>query len=279
MATEATVNERLAAITAAGTSIWLDQIRRSMTQGGELERLVREESLRGETSNPAIFEKAIGSSDEYDSSVAKALKQGDRSVADLFEAVAVEDIQNAADVLRPERSKELEAGIDLGLFHEHADASFTYYNSKTSDVILPTPLSPSTGYSYQYANAAKFRNRGLEATFNVRPIQRPDYGWEVGLQWARNRGVVLSLNGPEYIYFGSGVAQVGEEIGAFRTQGYIHCGISDPSLLGGAVGTACAGAPKGAMYLDATGFPIIDISRQLAHGQDVKLLDQLAFEG
>lgn len=171
--------------------------------------------------------------------------------------------QKPADVLRPERSKELEAGIDLGLFHEHGDFSFTYYNSMTSDVILPTPLSPATGYSYQYTNAAKFRNRGLEATLNVRPIQRTDYGWEVGLQWARNRGVVLSLNGPQYIFFGSGVAQVGEEIGVFRTQGYIHCGVSDPSLLGGAVGTACAGAPKGAMYIDATGFPVTDPNQRI----------------
>ncbi len=166
--------------------------------------------------------------------------------------------QKPADVLRPERSKELEAGFDLGLFRDRADAALTYYNSKTVDVILATPLSPSTGYSYQYTNAAKFRNRGLEATLNVRPIQTPDYGWEVGLQWARNRGMVLTLNGPQYIYFGTGVAQVGQEIGVTRTQGYIHCGVSDPSLLSGAVGTACAGAPKGAMYIDATGFPVTD---------------------
>src|SRR5438309_7551878 len=166
--------------------------------------------------------------------------------------------QKPADVLRPERSKELEAGFDLGLFRDRADAALTYYNSKTVDVILATPLSPSTGYSYQYTNAAKFRNRGLEATLNVRPIQTPDYGWEVGLQWARNRGMVLTLNGPQYIYFGTGVAQVGQEIGVTRTQGYIHCGVSDPSLLGGAVGTACVGAPKGAMYIDATGFPVTD---------------------
>src|SRR3989442_14646720 len=68
--------------------------------------------------------------------------------------------------------------------------------------------------------------------------------------------MVLTLNGPQYIYFGTGVAQVGEEIGVTRTQGYIHCGVSDPSLLGGAVGTACASAPTGAMYIDATGFPV-----------------------
>ena len=53
------VNERLAALTAAGTSVWLDQIRRGMIESGELERMVEEDSLRGVTSNPAIFEKAI----------------------------------------------------------------------------------------------------------------------------------------------------------------------------------------------------------------------------
>jgi len=171
--------------------------------------------------------------------------------------------QKPADVLRPERSKELEAGFDLGLFRDRADAALTYYSSKTVDVILATPLSPSTGYSFQYQNAATFRNRGLEATINARPIQKPDYGWEVGLQWARNRGLVLSLNGPQYIGLGAGVAQVGEEIGVIRGSGYIHCGISNPALLGGAVGTACAGAPKGAMYIDSTGFPVTDPTKRI----------------
>ena len=166
--------------------------------------------------------------------------------------------QKPADVLRPERSKELETGFDFGLFRDRADVSLTLYSSTTVDVILPTPVAPSTGYSFQYTNAAKFRNRGQEATLNMRPVQKPDYGWELGLQWARNRGYVLDLNGPQYIYFGTGVAQVGQEIGVTRTQGYIHCGVSDPSLLSGAVGTACAGAPKGAMYIDATGFPVTD---------------------
>jgi transaldolase len=66
MSVEAQVNERLAALTAAGTSVWLDQIRRSLITGGELERLMREDSLRGVTSNPAIFEKAILGSSDYD---------------------------------------------------------------------------------------------------------------------------------------------------------------------------------------------------------------------
>src|SRR3954451_11917876 len=99
MATEATVNERLAAITAAGTSIWLDQIRRSMTQGGELERLVREESLRGQTSNPAIFEKAILGAEDYDEQIEQMARDGADARA-IYQAIAIQDVQAAADVLR-----------------------------------------------------------------------------------------------------------------------------------------------------------------------------------
>src|SRR5437016_13148903 len=84
-----------------GQAVWLDFLARGFVAKGDLKKLIDTDGVKGVTSNPAIFEKAIGSSDEYDSSIAKALKKGDRSVADLFEAGAVEDIQNAADVLRP----------------------------------------------------------------------------------------------------------------------------------------------------------------------------------
>src|SRR3954452_9119542 len=84
-----------------GQAVWLDFLARGFVAKGDLKRLIDTDGVKGVTSNPSIFEKAIGSSDEYDASIGKALKRGDRTVADLFEAVAVEDIQNAADVLRP----------------------------------------------------------------------------------------------------------------------------------------------------------------------------------
>jgi transaldolase/glucose-6-phosphate isomerase len=84
-----------------GQAVWLDFLARGFIAKGDLKRLIETDGVKGVTSNPSIFEKAIGSSDEYDAPIGKALKRGDRSVADLFEAVAVEDIQNAADVLRP----------------------------------------------------------------------------------------------------------------------------------------------------------------------------------
>ena len=99
MSTTTQVNERLAALTAAGTSVWLDQIRRSLVEGGELGRMVEEDSLRGVTSNPSIFEKAILGSEDYDDQVRELAEQG-ASAVEMYEAIAIKDVQMGADVLR-----------------------------------------------------------------------------------------------------------------------------------------------------------------------------------
>jgi transaldolase / glucose-6-phosphate isomerase len=93
------VNERLAALTAAGTSVWLDQIKRALITTGELQRLVEEDSLRGVTSNPTIFNAAILGSDDYDEQLAEAAREGldDRGI---YQELAIRDIQDACDVLR-----------------------------------------------------------------------------------------------------------------------------------------------------------------------------------
>jgi transaldolase len=96
----AKVNERLAALTAAGTSPWLDQIKRSMIEGGDLQRLVDELSLRGETSNPTIFEKAILESGDYDDEVEAMAKEG-LSAWKIYERIAIADVQLALDVMKP----------------------------------------------------------------------------------------------------------------------------------------------------------------------------------
>jgi transaldolase / glucose-6-phosphate isomerase len=93
------VNERLQALTAAGTSVWLDQIRRSLIEGGELQRLIDEMSLRGVTSNPAIFQKAILGSDDYDDELRELAEQG-CDAKQIYDAIAIKDVQLAADVLR-----------------------------------------------------------------------------------------------------------------------------------------------------------------------------------
>lgn len=85
-----------------GQSIWLDSISRDLINSGELQRLVTEDKLRGLTSNPTIFEQAITRGNSYDDALGKLLKANDKQTDKaLFEAVAIEDIRMAADVLRP----------------------------------------------------------------------------------------------------------------------------------------------------------------------------------
>jgi transaldolase/glucose-6-phosphate isomerase len=84
-----------------GQSVWLDFLARDFIRKGDLKTLIDRDGIRGVTSNPSIFEKAIGGGDEYDATVSELLAERDRPVAELFEALAVEDIQSAADVLRP----------------------------------------------------------------------------------------------------------------------------------------------------------------------------------
>ena len=92
----------LLALSNLGQSIWLDNIERGMLQSGELTRMIRDDGLKGITSNPTIFQKAISGSQIYSDAIAKLLQGGKRySARDLFYQLAIEDIQAAADALLP----------------------------------------------------------------------------------------------------------------------------------------------------------------------------------
>jgi transaldolase/glucose-6-phosphate isomerase len=96
-----TARNNLAQLFKCGTSVWLDFVSRSLMQKGELQHMIEVDDVRGVTSNPSIFEKAIAHSDEYDDDLTAFEKSGDHAVSDLFEHLAVGDIRAAADVLRP----------------------------------------------------------------------------------------------------------------------------------------------------------------------------------
>jgi transaldolase len=85
----------------AGQAVWLDYLHRKILEDGELVRLIEEDGVKGLTSNPSIFEKAIGDGDAYDQRVQAELKRGDNQPKALFERIAIEDIQAAADIFRP----------------------------------------------------------------------------------------------------------------------------------------------------------------------------------
>jgi transaldolase / glucose-6-phosphate isomerase len=108
------VNPRLAALLQAGVSPWLDLLRRSLVEGGELQRMIEEESLRGATSNPAIFEKAILGSDDYDDQLEELAKSG-ADGRETYRAMVVRDVQNACDVFRQvwEQSDHVDGYVSL----------------------------------------------------------------------------------------------------------------------------------------------------------------------
>jgi TonB-linked SusC/RagA family outer membrane protein len=176
-------------------------------------------------------------------------------------------LTQGSEDLRPERSREFEGGVDLGLFRDKADLSFTYYHTITDDVILLQPVAPSTGFFRKANNAAKFRNAGAEVALNIRPITTENFSWDIGLQWGKNKSRVLELGGSEFVEFDpnsiyTGVAQVGEEVGVLRDFGLVRCGISPNGLSAAIQGvdlaTVCAGQPEGALYIGDDGFPVGD---------------------
>ena len=89
------------ALQTFGQSVWLDYLRRSLFTSGEFRRLIAEDGLRGATSNPSIFEKAIAGSTDYLNALQDIERRGDMEPMALYEALAIRDIRDAADLLRP----------------------------------------------------------------------------------------------------------------------------------------------------------------------------------
>jgi len=95
------MSDRLHRLEEAGQAIWLDFIDRKFLNEGGLKKLVEEDGLTGVTSNPSIFEKAIGQSDTYDEQLKADLEKADAPVEAAYESLAIADIRTACDTLRP----------------------------------------------------------------------------------------------------------------------------------------------------------------------------------
>lgn len=175
--------------------------------------------------------------------------------------------------LKPERTSEFELGADFALLGNRANLGLTYYNARTEDAILATQLSPSTGYTAQLQNAATIRNRGYEVSLDVRPLERANFGWELGLSWSTNDNRVLSLGDSlrQFINMTGGFANatpaavVGQRIGVLRGPDFARCGrgltIDNVNL--DATAGYCQGAPEGALYIGADGFPRLDATERV----------------
>ena len=167
--------------------------------------------------------------------------------------------------LKPERTAEVETGLDLSLFDARVDAAVTYYVQNARDVILAFPLAPSTGFASRIANSAKIRNIGIEATLNTRPYTSRDLSVELGFNYGFNRSKVRSLgDGVSAVFLGNAFggrtsdAVVGYPMGSFRGADFARCGRGLTTIGGNDIAAACQGKPGGALYVAANGFPVVD---------------------
>ena len=134
-----------------GQAIWLDYISRSLIASGELQKLVGQ-GLRGITSNPSIFEKAIAGSADYDEDLNRLVSDG-RSVPEIYEDLAMADIRSAADVLRPvyEKSGGADGYVSLevnpALAHDTeatiAEARRLFASLERPNVMIKVPATPA----------------------------------------------------------------------------------------------------------------------------------------
>ena len=113
--TTTTSTNPLRELSKFGQSAWLDYIRRNLITSGELKGLVDHDGLGGVTSNPAIFEKAITGSSDYAEALVELQKRKDLDAMGIYEVIAIKDIQDAADILRPvyDRTKMRDGYVSL----------------------------------------------------------------------------------------------------------------------------------------------------------------------
>jgi transaldolase / glucose-6-phosphate isomerase len=123
------MSNSLIEIMKLGQSIWYDNIRRAMLSSGDLQKKIEEDDLRGVTSNPTIFEKAITGSTDYDEQM-RALVSAGKSVAEIYEDLVTEDIGRAADILKPVYDKT--DGLD-GYISLEVNPRLAYDTAQTID--------------------------------------------------------------------------------------------------------------------------------------------------
>ena len=111
---------RLQQLSALGQSVWIDYLSRRLVHGGELGRLIAEDAVVGVTSNPTIFQKAIAEGDAYDQQLREVLAEED-DAKEVFLRLAVKDVQDACDLLRPVWEKGQDGYVSI-----EVDPNFAY---------------------------------------------------------------------------------------------------------------------------------------------------------
>ena len=122
--------------------------------------------------------------------------------------------------LSPERQKELELGIDLGIINDKVSLEFTYYKKDVEDLLLRANIEPSTGFSREWVNAGELQNKGIEIGLNIKAFDTEDFTWNSSISWFTNESKMTKLSVPTFNLggFGNSLGQFQIEEGRSVTQ-------------------------------------------------------------
>ena len=136
-----------------------------------------------------------------------------------FNGVLITNTRGSDDII-PERQKELEAGVDVSALDGLANLSVTVYEKNIEDLLLSRELEPSTGFSFEQFNGGGLRNRGIEASLDLRPFQSENFRWISTFNFSKNVSEITELNVPAFDVggFGTSLGVYRIEEGASATQ-------------------------------------------------------------
>ena len=200
--TEATnVNPNLRSLAEAGTSPWLDLLSRSLVEGGELARLIAEDSLRGVTSNPSIFEKSILDSEDYDDQLAELVGSG-LDAQQIYEHLAIRDVQEACDVMRPvwEQNNHQDGFVSLEVAADLAHDSEKSINGARDfwkrvnrpNVMIKIPGTPEGLPAIEQAIYEGI-NINITLLFSVEAYEKVAEAYLTGLERRQSEGLSLDV--------------------------------------------------------------------------------------
>jgi TonB-linked SusC/RagA family outer membrane protein len=150
--------------------------------------------------------------------------------------------------LKPEQTTGEEIGADLGFLHDRVIVNATVYQKNTTDQILPVSISGATGFTSAVVNSGEVRNRGLELAANLTPIDKPEFRWNMVVNWSKNRNKVLSLYG--------GVQRI--VVGSYWN---VNVTADSGQPYGNLVGYKWARDAQGHILVDAGGLPMQDATQ------------------
>ncbi|MGI9140992.1 MAG: SusC/RagA family TonB-linked outer membrane protein [Gemmatimonadaceae bacterium] len=119
--------------------------------------------------------------------------------------------------LKPERQREYEGGFDAGFLGDRAQIEFSYYDKKTTDLVLNIPLPPSSGFQRQFQNIGSLTNKGVEIALNTVNVNRTTFGWRTRFTYSANRNKIdkLVTEADTLVFDYLNAVIIGQPIGVF----------------------------------------------------------------